>query len=76
MQHYKAVILQLKIKKKQQSLMIPKCSAFGKTLWNQDKGNGPEGAMEKCRGPAPVDPGNSKRGRRQRESGNNCLIKL
>ena len=24
-----------------------------------------------CRGPAPVDPGNSKRGRRQRGSGNN-----
>ena len=29
-----------------------------------------------CWGPAPVDPGNSKRGRRQRGSGNNCLIKL
>ena len=29
----------------------------------------------KCRGPAPVDPGNSKRGRRRRGSGNNCLIK-
>ena len=29
-----------------------------------------------CRGPAPVDPGNSKRGRRRRGSGNNCLIKL
>ena len=28
-----------------------------------------------CRGPAPVDPGNSKRGRRRRKSGNNCLIK-
>ena len=28
-----------------------------------------------CRGPAPVDPGNSKRGRRQRKSGNNCLNK-
>ena len=28
-----------------------------------------------CRGPAPVDPGNSKWGRRQRGSGNNCLIK-
>ena len=28
-----------------------------------------------CRGPAPVDPGNSKRGRRWRGSGNNCLIK-
>ena len=28
-----------------------------------------------CRGPAPVDPGNSKRGRRQRGSGNHCLIK-
>ena len=28
-----------------------------------------------CRGPAPVDPGNSKRGRRRRGSGNNCLIK-
>ena len=28
-----------------------------------------------CRGPAPVDPGNSKRGRCQRGSGNNCLIK-
>ena len=27
-----------------------------------------------CRGPAPVDPGNSKRGRRRRGSGNNCLI--
>ena len=30
---------------------------------------------EKCRGPAPVDPGNSRRGRRRRGSGNNCLIK-
>ena len=29
-----------------------------------------------CRGPAPVDPGNSKQGRRRRGSGNNCLIKL
>ena len=29
-----------------------------------------------CRGPAPVGPGNSKQGRRQRGSGNNCLIKL
>ena len=28
-----------------------------------------------CRGPAPVDPGNSKWGWRRRESGNNCLIK-
>ena len=28
-----------------------------------------------CRGPAPVDSGNSKRGRRRRGSGNNCLIK-
>ena len=28
-----------------------------------------------CRGPAPVDPGNSKRGGRRRGSGNNCLIK-
>ena len=28
-----------------------------------------------CRGLAPVDPGTSKRGRRQRGSGNNCLIK-
>ena len=28
-----------------------------------------------CRGPDPVDPGNSKRGRRWRRSGNNCLIK-
>ena len=28
-----------------------------------------------CRGPAPVDPGNSKRGQRRRGSGNNCLIK-
>ena len=28
-----------------------------------------------CRGPALVDPGNSKRGRRRRGSGNNCLIK-
>ena len=28
-----------------------------------------------CRGPAPVDPGNSKRGRRRGGSGNNCLIK-
>ena len=28
-----------------------------------------------CRGPAPVDPGNSKLGWRQRGSGNNCLIK-
>ena len=28
-----------------------------------------------CRGPAPVDPGNSKGGRRRRGSGNNCLIK-
>ena len=27
------------------------------------------------RGPAAVDPGNSKRGRRRRGSGNNCLIK-
>ena len=34
-------------------------------LW--DEGN--------CRGPAPVDPGNSKWGRRWRGSGNNCLIK-
>ena len=30
---------------------------------------------DSCRGPAPVDPGNSKRGRRRRGSGNNCLIK-
>ena len=29
----------------------------------------------KCRGPAPADPGYSKRGRRRRGSGNNCLIK-
>ena len=28
-----------------------------------------------CRGPALVDPGNLKRGWRQRGSGNNCLIK-
>ena len=28
-----------------------------------------------CRGPAPVDPGNSKQGRHRRGSGNNCLIK-
>ena len=28
-----------------------------------------------CRGPAPVDPGNSKWGRRRRKSRNNCLIK-
>ena len=28
-----------------------------------------------CRGPALVDPGNLKRGRRRRGSGNNCLIK-
>ena len=28
-----------------------------------------------CRGPAPVDPGNLKWGRRRRGSGNNCLIK-
>jgi len=28
-----------------------------------------------CRGPAPVDPGNSRRGRRRRGSGNTCLIK-
>ena len=28
-----------------------------------------------CRGPAPVDPGNSKRGWCRRRSGNNCLIK-
>ena len=28
-----------------------------------------------CRGPAPADPGNSKRGQRRRGSGNNCLIK-
>ena len=33
-----------------------------------------ENAMD-CWGPAPVDPGNSKRGRRRRGSGNNCLIK-
>ena len=31
--------------------------------------------MVGCRGPAPADPGNSKRGRRWRGSGNNCLIK-
>ena len=31
--------------------------------------------LEWCRGPAPVDPGNLKRGRRRRGSGNNCLIK-
>ena len=30
---------------------------------------------EFCRGPAPVDPGNSKQGWRRRGSGNNCLIK-
>ena len=30
---------------------------------------------ENCWGAAPMDPGNSKRGRRQRGSGNNCLIK-
>ena len=36
----------------------------------------PGPAVAHCRGPAPVDPGNSKRGRRQRGSGNNCLIKL
>ena len=29
-----------------------------------------------CRGPAPVDPGNSKRERRRRGSGYNSLIKL
>ena len=29
-----------------------------------------------CWGPALVDPGNSKQGRHQRGSGNNCLIKL
>ena len=29
----------------------------------------------KCRGPALVDPGNLKWGRRRRGSGNNCLIK-
>ena len=28
-----------------------------------------------CRGPVPVDPGNSKQGRCRRGSGNNCLIK-
>ena len=28
-----------------------------------------------CRGPAPVDPGNSKWGQRRQGSGNNCLIK-
>ena len=28
-----------------------------------------------CRGPALVDPGNSKRGQHQRGSGHNCLIK-
>ena len=28
-----------------------------------------------CRGPAPVDPGNSKRGRHRGGSGNSCLIK-
>ena len=28
-----------------------------------------------CRGPAPVDPGNSKRGQHRQGSGNNCLIK-
>ena len=28
-----------------------------------------------CQGPAPADPGNSKRGRHQRGSGNNCLTK-
>ena len=31
--------------------------------------------VKECRGPAPVDPGNSKRGRRRQGSGNNCLIK-
>ena len=31
--------------------------------------------IKRCQGPAPVDPGNSKRGRRRRGSGNNCLIK-
>ena len=31
--------------------------------------------VTKCRGPAPADPGYSKRGRRRRGSGNNCLIK-
>ena len=30
---------------------------------------------KRCRGLAPADPGNSKRGRRRRGSGNNCLIK-
>ena len=35
----------------------------------------PKKEMATCRGPAPVDPGNSKRGRHWRGSGNNCLIK-
>ena len=34
-----------------------------------------DGETVACRGPAPADPGNSKRGRRRRGSGNNCLIK-
>ena len=29
--------------------------------------------MDRCRGPAPVDPGNSKRGRRRRGSGKQLL---
>ena len=33
------------------------------------------GRTDACRGPALVDPGNSKRGQRRRGSGNNCLIK-
>ena len=32
-------------------------------------------ALEKCRGPAPADPGYSKERRHRRRSGNNCLIK-
>ena len=31
--------------------------------------------VKECQSPAPVDPGNSKRGQRPRGSGNNCLIK-
>lgn len=34
-----------------------------------------EMGLQFCRGPAPLDPGNSKWGRHRRGSGNNCLIK-
>ena len=38
-------------------------------------GQGSLASMLQCQGPAPVDPGTSKQGRRLRGSGINCLIK-